>query len=117
MDANVIRDRLSAKVREVLERNAKVTSDLRRERLPLEADWAENAILLENDEVLEALDADGRVRVAQLQAALARLDAGTYGRCASCGDEIAAERLDAMPEVTSCIVCARAAEVSGGPRR
>lgn len=110
MDANELRARLRARIGEVLERNAKVTGDLRRERQPLGSDWQENAILLENDEVLEALDADGRARVGQLRAALQRLDQGTYGRCASCGEPIAPARLEAMPEVTACIDCARAAE-------
>lgn len=116
MDRDVIRTRLRAEVRALLERNAEVTGDLRRERLPLEADWDEAAIALENDEVLDALDAEGRARVAQLRAALQRIDAGTYGRCASCGHEIAAARLEALPEVTLCIGCARTAEERGGPR-
>lgn len=117
MDREAIRERLNAAIHAVLERNAKVAGDLRRERQPLGSDWADNAILLENDEVLEALDADGRAHVVQLRAALGRLDAGTYGRCASCADQITPARLEAMPEVTLCIDCARAAEGSGGPPR
>jgi len=114
MDRDEIRDRLHAKIRELLARNAKVAGDLRRERQPLGADWDDNAILLENDEVLEALDTDGRAHVTQLRAALARLDAGTYGRCARCDDDIGSARLAAMPEVTTCIDCARAAESHRG---
>lgn len=117
MDRNAIRDRLRAKVGEILARNAEIAGDLRRERTPLGADWDENAILLENDQVLEALDADGRARLMQLRAALARLDDGTYGRCASCDDEIAPARLEALPEVTICIACARAAEEERPRRR
>jgi RNA polymerase-binding transcription factor DksA len=118
MNLDHIRDQLRAKVGEILDRNAKVEGNRRRERTPLGSDWAENAILLENDEVLEALDGDGRARIAQLSAALARIEAGTYGRCATCGGEIAPERLEALPEVTVCIACARSAEQSvGGPKR
>jgi RNA polymerase-binding transcription factor DksA len=37
-----------------------------------------------------------------LTEALARLDAGTYGRCAVCGAAIDDERLEARPEVATC---------------
>jgi len=37
--------------------------------------------------------------------ALARLDAGTYGTCTSCGQPIARERLEALPETPVCVVC------------
>ena len=118
MNLDQIRDQLRAKVGEILARNAKVEGNRRRERTPLGSDWAENATLLENDEVLEALDADGRARIAQLRAALARIEAGTYGRCASCDGKIAPERLEALPEVTVCIACARTAETGeGGAKR
>jgi len=38
--------------------------------------------------------------------ALARLDAGTYGACETCGGEIGAARLEAMPAARYCITCA-----------
>lgn len=45
-------------------------------------------------------------RLAELDAALARLDAGTYGRCETCGEAIAAGRLAARPAARTCIRCA-----------
>ena len=50
--------------------------------------------------------------LAAIDAALARLDAGTYGRCTSCHNPIAPERLEARPWAALCIDCQRAA-----PRR
>ena len=47
--------------------------------------------------------------LAQVEAALARLDAGTYGDCASCGRPIAPERLEAIPWAALCIDCQRTA--------
>ncbi len=38
--------------------------------------------------------------------AFAKLDAGEYGRCESCGGPIADARLDAMPTARMCIACA-----------
>lgn len=45
--------------------------------------------------------------LAAVDAALARLDAGTYGNCARCGRPIASERLDALPWAAHCIDCQR----------
>ncbi|GAB3465871.1 TraR/DksA family transcriptional regulator [Actinophytocola sediminis] len=50
--------------------------------------------------------AQTRAELAALDAADQRLEAGTYGTCARCGQPIAAERLDALPAVTTCIRCA-----------
>ncbi len=45
----------------------------------------------------------------QVERALAKLDAGTYGVCDSCGGEIPAARLQARPESTHCVPCAAGA--------
>ena len=37
--------------------------------------------------------------------ALARLDAGTYGKCTDCGNPLPDERLDARPEAARCVEC------------
>jgi DnaK suppressor protein len=42
----------------------------------------------------------------EIDEAIARLDAGTYGLCAGCMQRIPAERLDALPYVTLCVRCA-----------
>jgi RNA polymerase-binding protein DksA len=39
----------------------------------------------------------------EIDAALKRIDEGTYGRCEACGREIAPERLEARPWATLCI--------------
>jgi DnaK suppressor protein len=41
-----------------------------------------------------------------IRAALARLDAGTYGRCVSCGGAIPAARLELRPFAGTCVPCA-----------
>jgi RNA polymerase-binding transcription factor DksA len=38
--------------------------------------------------------------------ALSRIDKGGYGKCSFCGKEIAVDRLDAFPEVQTCVTCA-----------
>jgi RNA polymerase-binding protein DksA len=46
----------------------------------------------------------------EIEAALARLDDGTYGLCTRCGRQISAERLEAVPYATLCIEDKRALE-------
>ncbi len=53
-----------------------------------------------------ALLEEARVQVGTLDEALARVEAGSYGRCESCGEPIAAERLAVRPAATRCIACA-----------
>ena len=48
----------------------------------------------------------------RVRAALARVDAGTYGQCVSCGRELPEERLDARPEAERCVDCQQKAEAS-----
>ncbi|MCA9971763.1 MAG: TraR/DksA C4-type zinc finger protein [Anaerolineales bacterium] len=46
-----------------------------------------------------------QTRLAQIEAALRRLDEGTYGRCTRCGQQIAPGRLRVMPDAPLCITC------------
>lgn len=46
----------------------------------------------------------------RVREALARLDAGSYGRCVDCGRELPDERLDARPEAERCVDCQQRAE-------
>ena len=49
-----------------------------------------------------------RQHLAAIDAAIERLDAGTYGFCTACGKVIPAERLEALPWAALCIDCSRA---------
>jgi DnaK suppressor protein len=55
---------------------------------------------------LTALLAAARERMAEVDDALRRLDAATYGICERCGRPIAGERLAARPFARFCIACA-----------
>jgi RNA polymerase-binding transcription factor DksA len=46
----------------------------------------------------------------RVREALARLDAGTYGRCVDCGRELPDERLEARPEAARCVDCQQKVE-------
>jgi DnaK suppressor protein len=49
-------------------------------------------------------------RLREVTAALRRLDAGTFGVCGSCEEEITPKRLAAVPWASFCIVCQEAAD-------
>lgn len=52
-----------------------------------------------------ALDALQRRELVEIERALERLAEGVYGTCVSCGADIAAERLDALPTAITCVGC------------
>ena len=46
-----------------------------------------------------------RALMARVQAALQRVNSGTFGECLSCGQEINLKRLEALPWAQYCITC------------
>lgn len=48
--------------------------------------------------------------IEKIDEAITRLDAGEYTKCEDCGEEIAPERLEAIPFATQCIECKRLEE-------
>jgi RNA polymerase-binding protein DksA len=67
----------------------------------------ENLAIAQNEEHL----------LEEVEAALARIEAGTFGTCQDCGRKIAQQRLEAIPYAALCIDCARKHEAeSRAPR-
>ncbi len=57
---------------------------------------------------LDALANQARGHLAEIDAAIARLEDGTYGVCETCGQPISDARLRARPVARACITCATA---------
>jgi DnaK suppressor protein len=55
---------------------------------------------------IEALSGRLTEVLREIDEALTKLDAGTFGRCESCGGEIGSARLEAMPAARLCMACA-----------
>ena len=68
------------------------------EGVPLSAEWSR----------LSGLTEGARAELGQVDDALARLEAGTYGVCARCGKPIPAARLEVRPFAELCVPCAEA---------
>lgn len=51
------------------------------------------------------LSAQARAAIEEIDRALAKIDAGTYGRCEQCGNPIPEARLEALPHAALCVAC------------
>jgi DnaK suppressor protein len=63
-----------------------------------------------DDEVTIGLLEKEGPRLREINAALKRIDIGTYSRCTECGQEISLERLEAIPFTQQCIECGRSTQ-------
>jgi DnaK suppressor protein len=63
--------------------------------------------------LVEALE----LRKAEIEAALSKVEMGSYGVCERCGEPIDPERLQIMPEATMCVNCKVQSERQRGTRR
>lgn len=98
-----IRSRLLALQDELQRRLGKTQSDERQETA---GDDDSNAQLWEASEIRDGLDDEAADELRQVDHALERLNAGTYGVCTGCEEPIDARRLEALPYAELCISCA-----------
>ena len=87
----------------LVERTAK---HLYRRDEPYSADFAEQAVEVENNQVVEQLDEEGKYRLLLINKALTKISDGSFGCCESCGEAINIERLKVVPYTPHCIDCA-----------
>ena len=71
---------------------------------------ADHASEMLDREVDESLGENAEVIVREIDDALSRIDAGTYGTCIRCGQPIPDERLAAVPYAVLCVSCKREEE-------
>jgi RNA polymerase-binding transcription factor DksA len=105
-DTETLRRRLLERKGELLVRAGQVHADITRAAGPLEKDFAEQAVQMENDAVLAGLSESTAAELTQINRALKRLEDGTYGQCVVCGQPIDERRLAALPHSDRCIRCA-----------
>jgi DnaK suppressor protein len=99
------RARVEARIDELAESLAGIVAASEAANLDDEHDPEGATVGFERAQV-SALLADARARLAELDAALARVHEGVYGVCERCGQPIALARLEAQPATRVCIVCA-----------
>ena len=99
---DAVRKNLEARRAELSAEAKGIDAELRE---PESADAEERATEMEGHEVLERLGEAALKEIAEIEAALTRIELGTYGVCTSCGEEISDARLEAVPYATRCTDC------------
>ena len=98
------RERLNSRRQELLDEAGRTVSGMTdtKENFPEPADRA--AVESERNAILRIRDRERKL-IAKIDAALERIEDGTYGVCEQCGERIGRERLKARPVTTLCIDC------------
>ena len=99
-------EQLESRRRELKDRLARSSADLLHRNEPLVADYADQGVQRENDDVVQSIAQSVRTELSQLNLALERLARGRYGVCETCGEPIEPKRLQAVPYTTHCVRCA-----------
>ena len=77
------------------------------DEMRLDNHLAETASVTLDREIDYTLEENAEHVLQAIDAALARIEDGTFGTCQSCGQQIAPERLEALPHATQCLDCKR----------
>jgi len=114
MNLDEVRANLESKKAEIESRLERTHKHIYQKDEPVSANFSEQIKETENDELVRALEQEGREELRQIIKALQRLDDGEYSQCAGCGETIGSQRLEAVPYTDLCINCASAADQAPG---
>jgi DnaK suppressor protein len=109
MALDTYRQRLLAQQQQLVRRIFALDADLQ-SISTREIEYGDRAQAEMPEELLDKLDAQSRREWDELQAALARMEAGTYGQCETCGHALPPARLDTLPMARRCVHCQEQAE-------
>jgi RNA polymerase-binding protein DksA len=104
------RQRVKAAIDNLHEENPGSIGDETGEDAVYDNHLADTATVTYDRELDYTLEENSEHVLAEIEAALKRIDDGTYGVCTNCGEPIAVERLEARPWATLCIDCKRQRE-------
>jgi RNA polymerase-binding transcription factor DksA len=93
----------AARLRDELERAIQHADTAQAE---LDEALADPGVIQEDRDAAARLLEHARGQLESVRTAMAHLEAGTYGRCETCGGDIGEERLAALVNVTTCVNCA-----------
>jgi len=107
-DTDAFKKQLLALKAELSQRVEKIDRDVRHEGMS--ADWNEQAVERENDEVLESLGNVADQELLMINYALQRIENNSYFTCSDCGTDIPRARLESLPFSSLCVSCAEKLE-------
>ncbi len=115
MIADTIRSDLQKRRRAILQTTERASAELDALRAAeRDPEFEEGAQTEHEAFTLSRLNETQRREIVQIDAAIARLDAGEYGICSDCGQEIDPRRLKALPYALLCTECATRRERAPG---
>ncbi len=110
-DPTTLRNELQRRRRAILETSLRADAELDALRsAERDPEFEEGAQTEHEQYTLARLSETQRHEVAQIDAAIARVDAGEYGICRDCDTEIDPRRLAALPYAVLCTECAQLRE-------
>lgn len=101
-DTTIYKERLVKRKTELDDRLHRIEHDLDE---PVSQDTEDRATEREDDEVMEAMGNSGLDEITAIDAALTRIEAGTFGVCVNCEETISDERLNVIPTAVKCRNC------------
>jgi len=101
------RTRVQAAIQNLHDENPGTLSEDAGEETAYDNHLADTATETYDRELDYTLEENSEHVLADIDAALKRIEEGTYGICTNCGKPIAVERLEALPWATLCIDCKR----------
>ena len=104
------RERVARALEYLHEENPGSIEDETGEETSFDNHLADTATVTVDREVDYSLEENSVAVLKAIDAALDRIEAGTYGQCQRCGREIGTERLEALPYAELCIECKREVE-------
>ena len=113
-DLESARAKLQKRRREIVELIRRGDAGMAQIRSEREIEFGDEAQSEQEQERIARIEAVEDAEVSRIDAALARIDAGTWGTCARCGEPIEARRLEAHPDAAQCSGCA---ETASAPAR
>jgi RNA polymerase-binding protein DksA len=101
------RQRVEAAIQNLHDENPGTLAEDAGEETAYDNHLADTATETYDRELDYTLEENSEHVLAEIEAALERVEEGTYGICANCGKPIAVDRLEALPWATLCIDCRR----------
>jgi len=99
------RERLLAQQQQIERRIFRIGSDLYDMESERDIERTDHVQEEAVNDTMMALDERSRRLIEEIQAALGRIDDGTYGDCEVCGEPINPARLEALPIARRCVCC------------
>jgi DnaK suppressor protein len=110
MDIERITQRIKVRRRQILEFLKRLDDETQELDTDSVQDIADRSVLSMSKESLFERADQQRIVLRMVEGALRRISNGSFGVCASCGDDISARRLEALPWTQYCVRCQEALE-------